>query len=45
MMKFVEHETWTASIAVSALLLVFSWFIFYDFLEVNLPWGVFAGVV
>ncbi|WP_099038204.1 tripartite tricarboxylate transporter TctB family protein [Mycobacterium neglectum] len=45
MMKFVERESWVASVSVSALLLVASWFIFDDFLEVNLPWGVFAGVM
>jgi len=45
MMKFVERESWIASISVSAVLLVASWFIFDDFLGVNLPWGVFAGVM
>jgi hypothetical protein len=45
MMKVVEHESWTVSILVSVLLLAFSWFIFDDFLEVNLPWGVFEGAV
>ena len=44
-MKFVERESWIASILVSVLLLVVSWFIFEYFLEVNLPWGVFAGVM
>jgi Tripartite tricarboxylate transporter TctB family len=45
MMKFVERESWIASISVTVLLLVVSWFIFEDFLEVNLPWGVFAGAM
>ena len=45
MMKFVERETWLASVSVTVLLVVASWFIFDDFLEVNLPWGVFAGVL
>lgn len=45
MMKFIEHESWTASILVSVLLFAASWFIFNDFLEVNLPWGVFEAVM
>ncbi|GFG52669.1 hypothetical protein CQY20_01455 [Mycolicibacterium agri] len=45
MMKFVEREPWIASIAVSVLILIASWYVFDDFLEVNLPWGVFAGVM
>ena len=45
MMKFVEREPWVASIAVSVLILIASWYVFDDFLEVNLPWGVFAGVM
>jgi len=45
MMKFVERESWIASITVTVVLLVASWFIFDDFLGVNLPWGVFAGVM
>jgi hypothetical protein len=45
MMKFVEQESWLASASITVLLMVASWFIFDDFLDVNLPWGVFAGVL
>jgi hypothetical protein len=45
MMKVIERESWIVSVLVSVLLLAFSWFIFDDFLEVNLPWGVFEGAV
>jgi hypothetical protein len=45
MMKFIEKESWVVSVSVTVVLVAASWFIFDDFLDVNLPWGVFAGVL
>jgi hypothetical protein len=45
MKKFIEHESWTVSIVITVLLIAASWFIFDYFLDVNLPWGVFAGAL
>lgn len=44
-LRLVERESWVMSVGVTVALLVFSWFVFERFLAVNLPWGIFGGLV
>jgi hypothetical protein len=45
LLRFVERESWVLSVAVAAGLLVGSWLVFEELLEVNVPWGVLEGLM
>ena len=43
LLRFVERESWLLSAVVAALLVITSWLVFAELLDVNVPWGVFGG--
>jgi putative tricarboxylic transport membrane protein len=45
LLRFVERESWLLSGIVSVCLVVGSWLVFEELLEVNLPWGVLEGLM
>jgi hypothetical protein len=44
LLRFVERESWRMSVVVTVALVVLSWLVFDQLLEVNLPWGAFGGL-
>jgi hypothetical protein len=45
LLRFVERESWLLSLVVTVALVITSWLVFEELLEVNVPWGVFEGLL
>lgn len=44
-LRFIERESWRMSIFITVAMLGLGYLVFEDLLDVNLPWGVFGGLL